>query len=312
MTGGLIMKKIISFVPILVLLALLTGCSKNLYFGTATAVGLDVSGTSTIPNKVSFAFSRTEVAVVPEDSSGNAHSVFASLESDWTWFHGFIIKQRFATGQAADIVSLKSEPDSNPTSSQTNNIRPSKKPLLFTTGTKLGIEIDFGQTSGAPASLLVGYRRAEMTLMSDVAGVEKLDPVFADISIISADQSSPPTPGFSQIGGVKINQRFATGNAAVNAASNGEAREKLRKAVLGSPTQAMLNTKERFDKEGNIQNEFSKMDDPQKEIYLKTLNVIAGKTSPNLITSANLQNELKNLNDTQIQKAVEQIKPIKP
>lgn len=86
-----------------------TGCTKNLYFGTSTSVGLDVSGTSKIPNKVSFAFDREEVAIVPDDDAGNAHSVFAALDSEWTWFNGFIVKQTFATGEAADRVSDESK-----------------------------------------------------------------------------------------------------------------------------------------------------------------------------------------------------------
>ena len=299
------MKKILSFVSIIIVFTFLFGCSKNLYFGTSTSVGLDVSGTSKIPNKVSFAFNRAEVAIVPDDSNGNSHSVFASLDSEWTWFNGFIIKQTFATGEAANIASK--EPTVtvtyNPDNSET-----SKKPLIFTTGTKLGVDIEFGQTTEAPASLLVGYRRSEMTLMPDVAGKKKLDPVFADISIYSVDNKVISASEAPQIGGVRIKQRFATGIAAVNAAGNSEVRNKLRKVVYGDPVlEAIDKAKTRFDKEGAIQTKFAKMDQDKQKTYLHTLNEILGKTSPNLITSINLQTELSKLNDTQLEVAAEQI-----
>jgi hypothetical protein len=302
------MEKMMRVVPLLFLFTLISGCANHLYFGTSTSIGLDVSGTSKIPNKVSFAFSRAEVAIVPDDSEGNAHSVFGSLDSEWTWFNGFIIKQAFATGDAADIIASEPAPAKS-LSNQSNNSQTSRKPLLFTTGTKLGIDIEFGQTADAPASLLVGYRRAEMTLMPDVEGEKKLDPVLADISIISEDQSLPNIPDWPQLGGVRMKQRFATGQAAINAAHDGKVREKLRKEVLGgSALSAIQKAKTRFDYEGDILKRFSEMDGVRQKEYLQTLNETFGKAFKNVVTSGNLQTELVNLNDTQIQVAAEQIR----
>lgn len=293
-----------NFLLILILAALLSGC-KNLYFGTSTSVGLDVSGTSKIPTKASFAFDRSEIAIVPDDSEGNAHSVFASLDSEWTWFNGFIVDQIFATGEAADIaateprISVQYDP---------KDLNTSKKPLVFATGTKLGIDIDFGLTASAPASLLVGYKRSEMTIIPDVAGKKKLNSVFADISIISKNEGVTSISDAPRLGGVRIKQRFATGVAAVEAATNPDFREKLRKAVYGDPVlEALESAKTRFDKEGAVKEKFDNMDPAKQNAYLQILNATFGKSAPNQISAANLQIELGNLNDTQLEVAAQQI-----
>lgn len=299
------MKKLIYLALIFIVVAIMSGCAKNLYFGTSTSVGLDVSGTSKIPSKVSFAFERAEIAVVPDDSEGNSHSVFASLDSEWTWFNGFIVKQTFATGKAAEIASDESlvNIDYSPSTSKT-----SSKPIVFATGTKLGIHIEFGLTTESPASLLVGYRRSEMSLMPDVAGKEKIDSVFADISIISKGKGLTSTIEAPQIGGVRIKQRFATGIAAVNAAANPETRQKLRKAVYGYPVlKALEKAKTRFDKEGALQKRFSEMETAEQNAYLNTLNQAFGRTFPNLIESNNFQKELSKLHNTQLEVATQLI-----
>ena len=288
--------------------ALLVGCGSNLYFGTATSVGLNVSGTSKLPNKISFAYDRGEVAIVPDDSAGNPHSVFGSLDSEWTWIDGFYVTQNFATGEAADLVAKEScvnvnyTPPASPAPS---------KPLVFTTGTTLGINIEFGQTASAPMSFLVGYRRAEMTLMPDVAGKEKIDPVFADISIASTDKAPVNVDQLPLIGGVRIKQRFAVGTAAVYAAGNPENASKLRSAVYGDSTlKALDEAKMRFDKEGAIMDKFDEIGPDKQKAYLKTLNEAFGRIDGNKITTDNFQKELGKFKDIQIDIAVQQIKSL--
>ena len=303
------MKKKNTYFILLTGVIVLSGCSKNLYFGTSTSVGMDVSGTTKIPSKVSFSFNRAEVAIIPTNSDGNTHPVFASLDSEWTWFNGFMIKQIFATGKAADIASNKDKD----TTTYTPTTKTSKKSLIFTTGTKLGIDIEFGQTTSTPASLLIGYRRSEMTLIPDVTSKKELDPVFADISIMSVESSSPDgvSNDYPQLGGVRIKQRFATGIAAINAARHPEIKNKLNKSVYGDPTlTAVINAKTRFDREGAIQDKYNSIQPPEQKAYLQTINSIFGRTTPNLITTSNLQIELGKLNDTQLEVASKQMQSL--
>ena len=302
------MTKVQYMVILISLILLLTGCGRNLYFGTATSVGLSVSGNSKFPNKISLAHDRSEIAIVPNDSAGNPHAVFGSLDSEWTWFNGFYVTQNFATGEAADTVaqepsvSVNYAPPSYPASS---------KPLVFTTGIALGIDIEFGQTTSAPMSFILGYRRAEMTLMPDVAGKTKIDPVFADITISSTDSAPVGVDQAPLIGGVRIKQRFAVGTAAVFAARNSVAASKLRKAVYGdSMLEALNKAKSRFEQEGGIKTKFDKLDPVKQEAYLKTLNDSFGRKPGGDITSVNLQTELGKLNDIQLDVASQQIKPL--
>ncbi len=288
------------------LVALCPGCASNLYFGTSTSVGLSVVGTGKIPTKVSFAHDRTETAIVPVDAAGKVHSTFAALDSEWTWMNGFIIKQQFATGRAADIAAQSSFVAAE------GNFQPEKitaeKPILFITSSKLGIAIDFGETPQSPASLLVGYRRHEGTLMPDARGKQALDSVYADISIISDAKDLPPdTPG-PRLGGVRIKQRFATGVAAINAVTDPGTRKELRKAVLGDPVhKAIGQSIVRFDQEAAVTSGFQKLKAAQQAGYLAVLNQTFGRSGSSLITGSNLQVEAGKFTDAQLAFAVEHL-----
>lgn len=144
--------------------------------------------------------------------------------------------------------------------------------------------------------------------MPDVAGKQKLDPVFADISIVKDDKDLSSKIESPQLGGVRIKQRFATGTAAVNAATNRDMGQKLRKAVYGDPVLEKLEkAKTRFDKEGVLQEKFNKMDSAKQQAYLQILNETFGKKDGSAITTGNFQTEIGQLNDTQLEVASQQI-----
>ena len=309
----------------------LFGCGTGLYFGTATSVGLDVSGTSKMPDKISFAYDRAEVVIVPDDSSGRPHSVFASLDSEWTWLDGFYVSQVFATGEAAKIVTTegaavetteaKGAKPGKAAESKTTTAPPggnepadskgSGMPLLFVTGTKLGIAIEIGQTTSAPMSLLVGYRRAEMTLMPDAAGKNDIESVFADMTIDSRDITTTTRPELPTFGGVRIKQRIATGEAAKNAARHSEMRDKLRAAVYGYAVEEFGKERDRTDRKGAILLRFGRLDDAKKKAYVQALNALFGRTSAaDRLTPDNFEGELENLNDTQLREALRAIEPL--
>lgn len=287
----------------------LSGCSNNLYFGTSTSVGLSVTGTSKVPTKISFAHDRSEVAIVPDDSAGNAHSTFAALDSEWTWFNGFVIKQHFATGDAADEAAksgLATVTYAPPAAGRTSD-----KPLVFVTSAKLGVSIDFGESAEAPTSLLVGYRRYEGTIMPDARNQQKIDPVYADISIIADDSKSVTDATGPRIGGTRVKQRFATGAAAIHAVTNADARDNLRAAVLRDPVlESLARATTRFEKEAAIQKRFQNLPTQKQAAYLTTLNQVLSRPPGTVISAANLQTELGNLNDPQIEVASQMIQKL--
>lgn len=209
---------------LLALLSLsLTGCKNHVLFATHSSLGLDVSGTEEIPNKVSFSYDRYEAAIVPRKSNGEAHSVLGGMDADVTWFHGHSIKQTFATGEAA---ALASHGDTNAFVSSTNA---SKAPLIFFTDTSYGLKISAGEDS-TPANLLLGYRREEAAVIPTPDPAQEVRSVYADITI-STTTSSSVTTNFSMLKGTRIKQSFATGKAAENLARQPEVQQKLAAAA---------------------------------------------------------------------------------
>jgi|GEM_PF-6144452 len=290
------------------LAVLVSGCAHNLYFGTATSVGLDVAGTTKIPSKIAFAYDRSEIAIVPDNQEGDAHSVFASLDSEWTWFNGFFVKQNFATGQAAEIAAA----DTAETQYDLGGTPRTNKPLIFTTGTRLGIDLSFGHTANAPASLLIGYKRGEMSLIPDVADKTVVDPVYADIVIAGYDAEDNSIPDQKtmlkpRLGGVRIQQRFATGKAAIDAANNRELRAKLREAVLGNAANAaMADGARKFRTVGTVLNTFDRMHANAQAAYLEELNQQFNRGP---FDAANLQSQLSKLDSEQVEKALQLLNP---
>src|SRR5688572_23363059 len=81
------------------------GCKSRVVFTTHTSLGLDVSGTAQMPNKVSLSYNRFEAAIVPRKTNGEAHAVYGGLDADLKFFGGHTIKQTFATGKAAMLAT---------------------------------------------------------------------------------------------------------------------------------------------------------------------------------------------------------------
>ncbi len=254
------------------------GCSsRNLYFGTATQIGLDVSGTSQVPNRVSLGYGRVETAYVPNKTDGTAHSVMGALDSDITWFSGQRIKQIFATGEAAQnaaggvygaggVVACQKESADD------------RAPLYFGTVQSFGLDLSFGGNNVAPG-LVVGYKRAEGTVIPVVDPSCEVRPVYADISIDStshsAGQSQTAQTVPSQIEGVRIVQRFATGQAAIDMTSQPQIANNLKSAVSGG----LKDFRGRAGLEKAIMNSFDKLDSTgQGNVLDWAANTFSGRT----------------------------------
>lgn len=223
----------------------LCGCAKPVVFSTHTSIGLDVSGTAQYPNKVTFSYNRQEAALVPRQTNGDAHSVFGGLDSDISFWKGSIIKQTFATGEAAKIATGGGD------GGKPGSTNAATDSLVFFTGTTFGLHLTTGESQMSP-NLLMGYRRAEAAYIPVPDPGQEVRSVYADILINtkSRDEVTNDSPAlvittnFPTISGVRIKQSFATGKAAENLARDADVQAKLN-AAAGTAVGAIerLNTR---------------------------------------------------------------------
>ena len=195
-----------------VILCLAVGCKSRVVFTTQTSLGLDVSGTAQWPNKVSFSYNRFEGAIVPRKTNGEAHSVYGGMDADINFFSGHTIKQTFATGKAAMLVSGA---DTNGVDFPGTESGGKDHPLVFLTATTFGLHLTAGEKEMSP-NLLLGYRRSEAAVIPVPEPAQEVRSVYADILINSSTDTNATaiTTNFSALRGVRIKQSFATGRAA--------------------------------------------------------------------------------------------------
>jgi hypothetical protein len=250
------MKAIAKSALLLVLLiGLQTGCRQRLVFATHTSLGLDVSGTAQYPNKVSLSHNRYEAAIVPRKADGEAHSVFGGLDSDISFWKGSIIKQTFATGEAANLATGGQEARLRSTSND------SKAPLVFVTATTFGLHLSAGESQMAP-NLLMGYRRSETSVIPVPDSTQEVRSVYADILINTKshpDDSEPRSPAsaittnFPSVAGVRIKQSFATGKAANQLARYSEAARANLRTAAGVDLASDIMRRNKLRAEGIVQ-----------------------------------------------------------
>jgi len=226
----------------LLLAAVLVGCgtNKRVLFATHSSLGLDVSGTAQMPNKVSLSYNRYEAAIIPRKTNGEPHSVYGGMDADIKFFEGQTIKQTFATGKAAMLATGAGTNDVNKgTTKQDQNA------LVFLTATTFGLHLAAGESQMSP-SLLLGYRREEAAMIPVPDPAEEVRSVYADILINSAPKTDQPaiTTNVSMLNGVRIKQSFATGRAAeALAGGNSDVRQNLDQAAGLDATRAELRQK---------------------------------------------------------------------
>ena len=196
-----------------------TGCAHRLFFATKTSIGMEVSGTSQMPDKVSLSTSRYEGAIVPRSTNGEPYSVYGGLDADLKWFPPkYTIRQTFATGKAAQIAAGDTQ-SAGAAGAADKGPATSSDPLFFVTDTGFGLKISAGKQDVSPTFLL-GYKRVEGTVIPVDKSEAEVRSVYADISINSSTNETGITTNFPNNGGVRIKQSFATGKAADAAARN--------------------------------------------------------------------------------------------
>lgn len=216
---------------------LLGGCANALYFGTDTSGGLKVSGTRSVPTQVGLSYQRSEIAILPPGKDGSTPAVFGGSDHDYSWQNGIVLSQTFATGPAAEVAV---DPAATPAAAKNQG-----DTMLFTTGTKFGLDLSLGDSAAQSPSLIVGYRRSEGVIMPLKEDANEANATYADISIVydengslrknlaGTDLNGKPRDAIAADrlpnsgSGVRIKQQFATGSAAVKLVQTKSAREKL-------------------------------------------------------------------------------------
>jgi hypothetical protein len=198
-----------NFYLLLFIFAGLCGCSTTDKAVFITKTSISVLDVETTPANVTFAYDRQEGFIGPSYPNGAAPSVVGSFKSDGAIINPKI-KQVYATGDAADIV----------TSAQANNTEHNnlllyhnpdeKKMMFFGTSTSLGIKVGLDQNNPA---FLLGFKRKEASYIplqgNNVRGGQRKDVYASVLASIDTDLSGSPTDM-----NFKNGQFFATGKAA--------------------------------------------------------------------------------------------------
>lgn len=197
--------------PLLCATALLfvSGCAtKDAIFVSKTSFSLlDVDAT---PAGVSMAHDRVEGYFGPRFADGRVYPVTGYFFGSGSWLNRDV-QQVFAGGEAATVV-LGEAPGTH--ISTTCADQRDQPPLLFTTGTTLGIKLGFAENTVAPTSFVFGFRRKEVAWVP--VSKDCQPSVLATLDSSAGARSKTGDPKLR----VGVGQYFATGAAAVRLAAD--------------------------------------------------------------------------------------------
>jgi hypothetical protein len=211
---------------------LLAGCadvSRNVVFVTKASVGIDVDTTA---QTASVAYDRTEGYFAPRYANQEPVAVYASVATNGAMFDRKI-RQVYATGRAAEIVSTPSQAAAVPrqalyrrTSMDTAAASPAQRPaapagpagqptdksMFFGTGTVIGFKVGMGTST--IDTFTFGYKRKEVSLIPHAPDDGDFPSVMASLDTGTAVTIQPNGSKFD------VSQFFATGTAAEALAQN--------------------------------------------------------------------------------------------
>ena len=209
----------------------LSGCASNdAVFVTKTS--FSVVDVDTTPAGVSFAHDRTEGYFGPRFDNGQVYPVTGFFSGNGSGLTREV-RQVFAGGDAASVV-LGAAP-SVPIATDCGDQR-KKPPLLFTTGTTLGIKLGFAESTILPTSFVFGYRRKEAAWVPVSKTCQPSVLATLDSSVEARGQANDP-----KLKG-RVGQYFATGVAAVLLAS-----DPLIRSTFKREAQKALTSEEQFN-----------------------------------------------------------------
>ena len=197
----------------LIAAASLAACTDYATFVTSTDIGISADVTT---QDLHIGYVRTELFAGPGyPEYGAAPAAVGYLGSNLSAFNPKI-KQLYATGDAAEIVTRGTDRPPNPDPTATREeLAGLRRPLVFGTGSNLGLQVGFA--GGTPSKVKFGYNREELSIIplrqqTPITGQpDKYAPVLASINM---DQSLANLDNSA----VKLTQFFATGVAAKNLA----------------------------------------------------------------------------------------------
>jgi hypothetical protein len=198
--------------------SLLAACTDYAIFVTSTDLGINLDAKTEALN---IGYVRTEVFHGPSyPTEGAAPSVVGFISSDLSPFSPNV-KQLYATGAAAELVTQNKVPDLNE-KEQSDNLGGPRRPFFFGTGTNFGLRVGF--TQEIPSSVKIGFNREELSVIP----MQQRDPTTGQpdkyasvLASINMDDTSVTTPSDTR---VRPTQFFATGAAARNLARRPEFR----------------------------------------------------------------------------------------
>jgi len=200
----------------------LMGCAgaDSVLFVTTTTIGIDAD---TRPPHATIGYDRYEGYIGPAYSTGAVPPIFAKIESNLKIFNPEI-RQLYATGDAARLVTQKTEPEQ--VDLDPKMFSGTGRVMLFGTGANIGLRVTFA--GNVPESLSLGYKRKEFSYIplgseEDATEVDPKDPtkkrkVDKYGSVLAVMDMGVKTPSFSETG-LSVTQFFATGDAARNLAA---------------------------------------------------------------------------------------------
>jgi len=250
--------------------ALLGACSDYATFVTATNIGISADTTT---QELNIGYTRAELFTGPGyPAQGEAPRVFGYINSDLRVFEPHI-QQLYATGDAASLISYPQKPPLPTTAEQAPPpYYGERRPMVFGTGSTVGLNLKFAGSSPAPSAIKFGYNREEVSIIpmqsqtpADQNHADRYAPVLASMDLNlggtpakgdtkpsssgGADASSGAAAGTGTNPGATalaktdlgITQFFATGTAARNLAAyddkirgyfQTQAKEAVKTAVL--------------------------------------------------------------------------------
>jgi hypothetical protein len=207
---------------------------NTVLFVTNTSIGINFDSK---PPTANIAYDRTEGFIGPRYANGGTPPAVASIETGGSIFDPKV-QQTYATGSAAAKATKGPTAPDGPKEMAGESDQ--KKLMFFGTETSVGLKVGFG-TTGAPDSLLFGYRRKEASVIplaeqkqTDGKTVKAVYPsVLAAINVNVNAQAATTT-------GLTSKQFFATGEAAEGLATNETVaaafRAKAKEATKGTLT----------------------------------------------------------------------------
>lgn len=216
---------------------LLTACaspSDTVYFITKTSTS--IVDADTVPAGISIGYDRVEGYAGPRYADGSVFPVASSIESKGSG-PGREVRQAFATGNAALIVTRQDTASGVNTNTNTNthtntNVqdpKPERKAVFFGTTTSIGLTLGFAATGPVPNAFTLGYKRKELAVIpvdQHKQNTSVLGSFTNNSGVAAAPEGAPsdarPTLRFD------VQQYFATGTAAENLAAMPSIRDQFR------------------------------------------------------------------------------------